>query len=193
MEHHWNGFIPSSFDAFCKYHNWCSLFLLENKIYFRPNPLIWEDLKLNKTETKSLRKVRMWTTHLPLEVLFTLEQRWFVVSANQYSFVGTDVLRIAYPNSRRMLFFLGIHSVFLWSLPHDDVIKRKQFQLYWPFVQGIHRSSVNSPHKGQWRGALLFSLICAWTNSWVNNRDAGDLRRHRAHYYVNVMQYIAYA
>ena len=36
----------------------------------------------------------------------------------------------------------------------------------------------NSPHKGQWRGALMFSVICAWINGWVNNREAGDLRRH---------------
>ena len=36
-------------------------------------------------------------------------------------------------------------------------------------------------------GALIFSLICAWTNDWVNNRDAGDLRRHHAHYDVSVM------
>ena len=50
-------------------------------------------------------------------------------------------------------------------------------------------SLVNSPHKGQWRGALIFSLICTWTNSWANNRDAGDLRRHRAHYDVIVMQW----
>ena len=27
----------------------------------------------------------------------------------------------------------------------------------------------NSPHKGQWRGALIFSLICARINGWVNN------------------------
>ena len=46
---------------------------------------------------------------------------------------------------------------------------------------GIHRSPVNSPHKGQWRGALMFSLIYAWINSWVNNREAGDLRRHPTH------------
>ena len=38
------------------------------------------------------------------------------------------------------------------------------------------------PHKGQWHGALMFSLICAWINAWVNNREAGDLRRHHAHY-----------
>ena len=42
-------------------------------------------------------------------------------------------------------------------------------------------------HKGQWRGAVMFSLICVWINGWVNNREAGDLRRYRAHYDVIVM------
>ena len=46
---------------------------------------------------------------------------------------------------------------------------------------------VNSPHKGQWRGALMSSLICAWINRWVNNREAGDLRRYRTHYAVTIM------
>ena len=54
------------------------------------------------------------------------------------------------------------------------------FPRYWPFVRGIHRAPVNSPHKDQWRGALMFSVICVWTNGLVNNRDAGDLRRYRA-------------
>ena len=44
----------------------------------------------------------------------------------------------------------------------DDVIKLKYFPRYWPLVRGIHWSPVNFPHKGQWRGALMFSLICAW-------------------------------
>ena len=70
---------------------------------------------------------------------------------------------------------------------HDDVIKWKHFPRYWPFVRGIHRWPVNSPYKGQWRGALMFSLICAWINGWVNNREAGDLRCHRAHCDVIVM------
>ena len=48
---------------------------------------------------------------------------------------------------------------------------------------------VNSPQKGQWRGALMFSLICAWINDWVNNHEACDLRRHRGHYDVIVMMY----
>ena len=42
-------------------------------------------------------------------------------------------------------------------------------------------------HKGQWRGALLFSLIHAWVNGWVNHREAGDSRRHRAHCDVIIM------
>ena len=76
------------------------------------------------------------------------------------------------------------NSVFtLFCTIHDDVIKWKHFPRYWPFVRGINRSPVNSPHKGQWRGAVMFSLICVW----VNNREAGDLRRYRAHYDVIVM------
>ena len=59
-------------------------------------------------------------------------------------------------------------------MQHVDVIKWKHFPRYWPFVRGIHRSPVNSPHKGQWRGALMFSLICTWINGWVNNGEAGD-------------------
>ena len=75
--------------------------------------------------------------------------------------------------------------VFLY---HDDVIKWKLFPRYWPFVRGIHRLPVTSPHRGQWRGALMFSFIFAWTNGWVNNREAGDLGHHRAYHDLIVMQ-----
>ena len=70
---------------------------------------------------------------------------------------------------------------------HDDVIKWKHFTRYWPFVRGIPRLPVNSPHKGQWRGSLMFSLICARINGWINSGAAGDLRRHCAHFDVIVM------
>ena len=70
---------------------------------------------------------------------------------------------------------------------HDDVIKWKHFPRNWPFAQGIHRSPVNSPHKGQWRGALMFSLIWVWMNGWVNNPEAGGLRCNRAHCDITVM------
>ena len=58
--------------------------------------------------------------------------------------------------------------------------------LYGEFTgeRGIQRSPVNSPHKDHWHGALMFPLICAWINGWVNNGEPGDLRRHRAHYDV---------
>ena len=81
----------------------------------------------------------------------------------------------------------GKHFDFAKILLHDDVIKWKHFPRYWPFVREIHRSPVNFPHKGQWRGALMFTLICARMNGWVNNREAGDLRRYLVHYDVIVM------
>ena len=46
---------------------------------------------------------------------------------------------------------------------------------------------MNSPHKGLWRGALMFSLICPLLNGWINNREAGDLRRHGVQNYVILM------
>ena len=73
------------------------------------------------------------------------------------------------------------------SPSRDDVMKWKHFPRYWPFMLGIHRPPVNSPHKGQWRRALMLSLICAWINGWVDNGEASDLRRHRAHYDVTAM------
>ena len=73
------------------------------------------------------------------------------------------------------------------SVTHDDVMKWKHYPRYRPLMRNIHRSPVISPHKGQWRGALMFSLICVWTNGWVSNRDAGDLKRHCDYYDVMVM------
>ena len=61
-----------------------------------------------------------------------------------------------------LLFVASQHS------SHDDVIKWIHFPRYWPFVRGIHRSPMNSPHKGQWRGALMFSLNC------VLNKQSSD-------------------
>ena len=60
-------------------------------------------------------------------------------------------------------------------------------------------SRVTSPLCGEFTGpgefptqrpvtrALMFSLICVWINGWVNNREAGDLRRYRGHYDVILM------
>ena len=51
-----------------------------------------------------------------------------------------------------------------------DVIKWKHLPGYW--------SPVDSPPKGQWHGALMFSLICAKINFWVNNCEAGYCAHH---------------
>ena len=86
-----------------------------------------------------------------------------------------------YGNTFTCWLFHCVHDMLCWCYNYqdlyDDVIKWKHFPRYWPFVRGIHRFPVNSPHKGQWRGALMFSLIFVWINDWVNNREAGDLRR----------------
>ena len=71
---------------------------------------------------------------------------------------------------------------------HDDVIKWKHFPRYWSFVRGIHRWPVNSPHKGQCAG--LWCFLWSPPECWVNNREAGDLRRYRAHYDVTGMKYV---
>ena len=92
-----------------------------------------------------------------------------------------------YVNSKDYLSAMVDVLTFPLPITHDGVIKWKHFLRYWPFVWVIRRSPVESPHKSQWRGALMFSLIRARINGWVNNREAGDLRSHRAHYDVIVM------
>ena len=75
-----------------------------------------------------------------------------------------------------------------WSPNHDDLIKWKHFPHCWPFVWEIHQSAVNSPHNKVSNAELWsFFLNSAWTNGWVNNRDTGNLRRHRGYYDVTVM------
>ena len=79
---------------------------------------------------------------------------------------------------------------FYWKayIANGTNIKWEDFPRCLPCVRRIHRSPVDSPHKGQRLGALIFPLICAWTNGWASNRGAGDLRRHRARYNVTVME-----
>ena len=73
-------------------------------------------------------------------------------------------------------------AVHMMTSPNENIPR------HWPFMRGIQRSPMNSPHKGQWRGALMFSQICAWTNGWANSRDAGDMRRHYTRYDVTIMK-----
>ena len=83
------------------------------------------------------------------------------------------------------------HSELMKVLSDDEVLLkesswwRHQMETFSALL-AICAGPVNSPQKGQWRGALMYSLICVWINGWVNNRKAGDLRRYRAHYDVIV-------
>ena len=97
--------------------------------------------------------------------------------------------KIAFPAANQISgwWCLTLSGLLHWYQKHDDVIKWKHFSGYWPFVRhvrGIQRSTVHLPHKGQWRGALIFALIHAWINGRVNSGEAGDLRRH---YDVTIM------
>ena len=90
--------------------------------------------------------------------------------------------------SRKLDDFHALHQRLIQVLNmHDDIIKWKHFPRYWPFVRGIHRSPVNSLHKGQWHGAFDVFFDLRWINGWVNSHEAGDLGCRRAHYDTTVM------
>ena len=82
-----------------------------------------------------------------------------------------------------------------YSISHEIcpevIIALGSFQYTWwrHKMETFSALPVNSPHKGQWRGALMFSLIYTWTNSWVNDRYSGDMRRQPTHYDVTAMQW----
>ena len=63
-------------------------------------------------------------------------------------------------------------NLLLFYRNHVDAIKWKHFPRHWPFVRGVQQSPVDSPHKGQWRGAfVVFFLICIWTNKRLSKRS----------------------
>ena len=107
--------------------------------------------------------------------------KWFRIERRQIVFLWWDqdsmLGRVSRASNRHQIQYLI----------HDDVIKWEHFPRYWPFVRGIHRFPLNSPHKGQWRGALMFSLI--WTNPnkllskqswcWWFETPSHPLWRHR--------------
>ena len=123
---------------------------------------------------------------------------WLLSEGSPYSTVH---MICQFHCSSLFCYFWSCHN--FWQFPgmcfpqsfrdHDGVIKWKLFPRYWPFVKWIHRSWMDFPHKSHWRRAFIFSLICTWTNGWVNNRDAGDLRRHCAHYDVSVLYVTTFA
>ena len=61
------------------------------------------------------------------------------------------ILLILHSSIHSYWYFISLDSTYSSGCHNDDVIKWRHFLRYWPFVRGIHRSPVNSPHKGQWR------------------------------------------
>ena len=107
----------------------------------------------------------------------------------------TSCVRWSAPGRNRCFFFtdVSVATIFLYRkhLNFDALLRNVPYS-WWRHQMEVLSAVLaicagNSPHKTQWRGALMFSLICAWINGWVNTRGAGDLRRNRAHYDVTVM------
>ena len=101
--------------------------------------------------------------------------RWEFILFIKTHFYGEHSLHISWRSTHH----LHIYFLFSWWRHQMEICSASL-----AFGRGIHRW-LRGIHR--WLGALMFSLICAWTNGWVNNQDAGDLRRHRAHYDVTVM------
>ena len=81
-------------------------------------------------------------------------------------------------------FICNIYNIFIYK----DYVCQKQGHIQGPLWR-IHLSLVNSPHKGQWHGALMFSLICTLKNSSINSCESGDLRCHHTHYDEVIIMY----
>ena len=76
-----------------------------------------------------------------------------------------------------------LNGLRLDSRYHDDDIKWKHFPHYCPFV----RETTDHWWIPRTKNSDAELFICAWTNSWAENRYAGDFRRHCTHYDFTVM------
>ena len=160
--------------------------------------LIIHPYEITDVDTEDLHNSSVWLKYIQLlchtdgllAYLYDKNVRYKVLASRPYDAPAVGVSHGWVTNPSTWFNFNNISQGRITKssvCDHDDVIKWKKFPRYWPFVRGIHRSPVNSPHKGQWRGALMFPFICTWISVWANNREAGDLRRHHAHYDVTVM------
>ena len=113
---------------------------------------------------------------------FILSLQYNVYVFLMIPFTSNNWLRWWFDLDQKTVMMNNIHVDISWWRHQMEI-----FSALLAICAGIHWSLVNFPHQGQWRGALMFSLIYVWIYSWVNNREAGDLRRYRAHYDVTVM------
>ena len=115
--------------------------------------------------------------NLEITLFFTLVSRAWITLKRRASFIVTLLL---------VMFWVRIGCILSVPVETADMMTSwKHFPLYWPFVQGNHWSIPLT--KASDAELWCFLLICAWTNGWVNNRDASDLRRNHSlwcHCYV---------
>ena len=129
-----------------------------------------------------------WTKSSVISFCVMFPSRLFCQSAEPEMMWATFILAaipVSFPNMEICMHFTK--NVMMTS-SNGNI-----FHVYWPFARGIHRSPVDSPHKGQWSGALMVYFICTWTNGWANNQDAADLRYHHTHFDVTVMYIATYS
>ena len=122
---------------------------------------------------------------------------WGVINANVFDTLHIDVFTLGKAMAwRRQSTSHYPSQCWRWSIS-SYVVTRPQWVMMTSSNGNIFRVTgplwgnspvpVNSPHKGQWHGALILSLICVWIKCWVKKHEAGDFRRHRGHYDVSVM------
>ena len=133
---------------------------------------VFFDVSMNKSLNK--QSIRRWVETpwrlCDVIVMFQCKKTKFCVEADPFMPMRDDGNTVVYllsrlPTQKRVQCSWWRHQM-------------ERFSALLAICAGIHRSPLNSPHKGQWRGALVLSLICVWINGWINNRKAGDLRRH---------------
>ena len=161
--------IPEHIWQWCKYWKTLSFASIYNLFY--SIQILEQDSMIIITHWQSYL-TNILPKHSSPDLYWKRTSRQFQLAFVVYCLELTDIQKLFHP---------PYHNL------HYDVIKWKHFPRYWLFVRWIHWSPVNSPPKNQWRGALMFSVICVWVNDWVNNCEAGDLRPHRGHHDVTVM------
>ena len=135
-----------------------------------------------------LRVISSWAWPILPQKENERREVWHIEAANKE--IPKDCPRVQINSTVKLVSDLFLHNIDRTDFSHlstHSTATHSYFSFFGVLWYSGNSWPVNSPHNDQWRKALTFSLICAWINGWVNNREAGDLRRHRAHSDVIVM------
>ena len=95
---------------------------------------------------------------------------------------GIAKLVYHYVRKRCFQFHKYVHMPTLFIVTIEHIPNKDHIPLQW------RHNDHDGVSNHQPDDCFAVSLICTWINGWVNNRETGDLKRHRAHYDVIVMQ-----